>query len=89
MCYSYLSGYVHGIGVLKQHRGQGYGRLLLQWAMAYNRERGFKTIELNVDSGNESGALRLYESAGMQPFLRWERWQRPDWANLASKGTTK
>lgn len=78
------TGYIHGLGVRQAEQGKGYGRLLLHWAMAYCRERGFKSIELNVDTGNESGALRLYDSVGFRSFLSWEQWHRLDWSRLAS-----
>lgn len=78
------AGYIHGLGVRQVEQGKGFGRLLLLWAMAYCRERGFGTVQLNVDTGNESGALRLYESVGLRPFMSWEQWHRVDWSTLAS-----
>ena len=52
-----------GMGLLPAWRGQGIGRRLLGAALAAAWRRGFKRIELTVNTGNER-ALRLYRSAG-------------------------
>lgn len=74
------TGYVHGIGVRPRSRRAGFGHLLLEWACAYAFSRGFVSLELSVDSGNESGALGLYQSMGFTEYSSWEQWQRSDWA---------
>lgn len=70
------SGYVHGVGVRPQFRRRGLGRLLVDWAKGYCVERGFAALELNVDSANPTGALRLYQRAGFTVFSAWEQWRR-------------
>jgi ribosomal protein S18 acetylase RimI-like enzyme len=49
--------------VSEDARGQGLGRALLEECFAVARSRGCKRIELDVQADN-TGALRLYESAG-------------------------
>jgi ribosomal protein S18 acetylase RimI-like enzyme len=58
-------GYVRSVGVRKQHRGRGVARALLLSAFADYRDRGRTSVQLGVDTGNTTGATRLYESVGM------------------------
>ena len=64
-------GFIDKIGVLKSHRGKGYGELLLRWGCAYSVARGFKDVALGVDTGNATGAVALYEKAGFRPMNIW------------------
>jgi ribosomal protein S18 acetylase RimI-like enzyme len=64
-------GWVDLIGVLKEHRGKGFGRYLLDWGIGYSAGKGSDSIGLSADTGNESGALALYENAGFKPDLVW------------------
>lgn len=73
-------GYVDGLGVIKEFHGRGLGEFLLRWAFAYYSANGRTTIELNVDTGNESGALRLYEKLGMKPKHSWQQFENLKWA---------
>lgn len=57
-------GYIDLLGVRQQFQRRGYGELLVNWAFAYSAAKGFTDIDLSVDTGNESGALSLYERAG-------------------------
>lgn len=68
-------GYIDLIGVAHEFQGRGFGRLLLQIAIAYAKAQGFEKINLNVDTGNESAALRVYEAAGFKPFSAWEQFE--------------
>ena len=53
-----------GITVGREHRGQGVGRRLMEYAIDWARAGGVVTrIELNVFVRN-SNAIRLYESCG-------------------------
>ncbi len=61
-------GYVHLLGVRHAFHHRGFGELLLRWAFAYSSSRGFADIDLSVDTGNESGALALYERVGFGPM---------------------
>lgn len=77
------AGFVDLIGVAHKFQGKGLGQLLLQQAINISVERGNSFIELNVDSGNESGALRVYEKLGFKPQSSWEQYENKNWAELA------
>lgn len=76
------TGYVNGLGVTKEFQGQGFGELLLRWAFAYYAAVNRTSIELNVDTGNESGALRLYEKLGMKPKQSWQQFENLMWSKV-------
>jgi hypothetical protein len=38
---------------------------------AHAAEKGYKSVGLGVDTGNESGALQLYENQGFRPTVVW------------------
>jgi len=59
--------FIDQIGVRRPYRGQGLGLALLQQAFGASFAYGQSTVSLGVDSENPSGAVRLYEKAGMQP----------------------
>lgn len=52
-----------GMGILKEHRGQGIGRRLMETTIEAARKLGIEKIELTVYASNRN-ALRLYESLG-------------------------
>ena len=58
-------GYVGAIGVRPPWRGRGLGKALLQRTFAEFWRRGTTRVTLDVDSQNETGAVRLYERVGM------------------------
>ncbi|MEY4558136.1 MAG: hypothetical protein RL024_294 [Actinomycetota bacterium] len=64
-------GWVDKLGVLEKFRGLGLGKLLLQWGIAHAAEKGYKTVGLGADTGNESGALQLYENQGFKTTVVW------------------
>lgn len=53
------------MGILPEYRRRGLGFLLLQRAVAYARERGFKALDLVTDAENEA-SMQLYEKMGFQ-----------------------
>jgi len=69
-------GYIDKLGVLPEYRGRGYGEMLLRMGVAYSAAKGNSSIGLGVDSGNESGALRLYEKVGFSVNLGWAAYQK-------------
>ena len=69
-------GYISLLGVVDDRRGRGLGELALRVGLARSAEIGFKTVELNVDSGNESGALRLYEKLGFKSESAWVQFKK-------------
>jgi ribosomal protein S18 acetylase RimI-like enzyme len=62
---SEAQGYVSSLGVLREHRGLGLARALLDSRFADDAGRGFRATLLHVDTESATGATRLYESAGM------------------------
>lgn len=73
-------GWVGDLGVLPAFRGGGIGTALLWRSFVELAERGATEVRLNVDAGNESGAVRLYTSVGMHEhrrFLVYEKSLRP------------
>ena len=50
--------------VLQEHRGNGYGRMLMNWAMERFRESNISDIEVRVVDGNET--IHLYEKYGFK-----------------------
>ncbi|MBM3656214.1 MAG: GNAT family N-acetyltransferase [Actinobacteria bacterium] len=76
------AGFVDGLGVIQSEQGKGYGKLMLDWALAYYSSIGRKSIELEVDAGNESGALRLYEKVGFKVKSSWQQFENKGWASL-------
>ena len=57
-------GHVNYVAVLPEHRGRGVARALLLASLHALHDLGLETAVLSVDAGNETNALRLYESAG-------------------------
>ena len=70
-------GYISILGVTQENQGLGIGEVLLQTGIAYSASKGYDTIELSVDTGNESGALKLYERVGFKPESSWIQLHRP------------
>jgi mycothiol synthase len=73
-------GWVNILGVLRPWRKRGIGLALLRHAFGEFYRRGKRKAGLGVDAQNLTGALRLYENAGMhvhQAFDRFEKELRP------------
>jgi ribosomal protein S18 acetylase RimI-like enzyme len=70
-------GNISILGVAQESQGLGLGEALLQTGIVYSASKGFDTLELNVDTGNESGALKLYEKVGFKPESSWIQLHRP------------
>ena len=64
-------GFINLLGVTHRYEGQGIGEALLQTGIKYCMAKGFDSVELNVDTGNESGALKLYEKVGFKAESSW------------------
>jgi ribosomal protein S18 acetylase RimI-like enzyme len=64
-------GWVDKLGVLDEFRGRGLGKLLLKWGIAHAAQKGYTSIGLGADTGNESGALELYFGLGFEKQLSW------------------
>jgi ribosomal protein S18 acetylase RimI-like enzyme len=69
-------GWVGTLGVREPWRRRGLGEAMLRTSFHALWERGFRRAGLGVDIENVTGALRLYERAGMRPVHRSESWAR-------------
>jgi mycothiol synthase len=58
-------GWIRILGVLPEYRQRGLGQALLRHAFAEFAGRGFDAVGLGVDAENPTGAVRVYERAGM------------------------
>jgi mycothiol synthase len=70
-------GYIGAIGVRPRGRGQGAATALLRRAFRDLAEAGFPIAKLDVDGENTTGALGLYERAGMTVRVAQEAWVTP------------
>ncbi len=59
-------GFVYDIFVKEEFRGKGIGKMLMEKAESYCRERGYSRLLLMVAVKNET-AIRLYDSMGFKP----------------------
>lgn len=74
------TGWVGTLGVLRPWRKRGIGLALLRHSFNEFYRRGLRKVGLGVDAQNLTGALRLYESAGMhvhQAYDQYEKELRP------------
>ncbi len=67
---SYDSGedgtaYLAGLGILREHQGQGFGREALDWLLAEVTRKGYKKATLRVHPDNEK-AKQMYERRGFK-----------------------
>ena len=70
-------GFVRQLAVAPSHRGRGLGLALLHESFRRHAARGLPACVLGVDAGNPTGALDLYEKAGMRVVEQFTRWDRP------------
>ena len=70
-------GFVRQLAVAPSQRGRGVGLALLRECFRRHAARGRPATVLGVDAGNPTGALDLYEKAGMRVVEQFTRWDRP------------
>jgi len=70
-------GWVNVLGVRRPWRRRGLGRALLVNAFAEFRARGKRGVGLGVDGLNPTGAVQLYEEAGMHVARRFDQYAKP------------
>lgn len=70
-------GFVRQLAVAPSHRGQGLALALLHECFARHAARGLPATVLGVDAANPTGALGLYEKAGMRVTEQFARWDCP------------
>jgi mycothiol synthase len=68
-------GWVSTLGVRRPWRRHGLGRALLLHAFRAFRDRGLVAAGLDVDGESLTGAVRLYERAGMHVASRSDTWE--------------
>ncbi|MGE5377356.1 MAG: GNAT family N-acetyltransferase, partial [Bacteroidota bacterium] len=74
------TGWVGSLGVLRPWRKRGIGLALLRHSFNEFYRRGKRKVGLGVDAQNLTGALRLYQNAGMhiqRAFDNYEKELRP------------
>jgi mycothiol synthase len=69
-------GWVRVLGVRRPWRRRGLGRALLLHVFQQYRGRGFHGVGLGVDAESLTGAVRLYENAGMRVFRRSDIYEK-------------
>ena len=67
-------GGIESLGVRPAWRRRGLGKLLLATAFGQLYAYGLRSAGLGVDAGNETGALQLYEGAGMRVVRQGDNW---------------
>lgn len=69
-------GWVGDLSVRRAWRKRGLGMALLQHSFGEFYRRGFRKAGLGVDASNLTGALRLYERAGMHVARQYDRYEK-------------
>jgi GNAT superfamily N-acetyltransferase len=70
------SGWVSEFGVRRAWRKQGIGYAMLQHSFAAFYAAGRKRVGLGVDATSLTGALRLYERAGMRVLRQFKQYEK-------------
>jgi GNAT superfamily N-acetyltransferase len=70
------SGWVNELGVRREWRKHGLGGALLKHSFAAFHARGQKRAGLGVDASSLTGALRLYERAGMHVARQFDQFEK-------------
>ena len=69
-------GWVGTLGVRRQWRKRGIGLALLRHSFNEFYKRGKRKVGLGVDAQNLTGALHLYESAGMHIHRTYDQYEK-------------
>ncbi|MBE2185045.1 MAG: GNAT family N-acetyltransferase [Anaerolineae bacterium] len=69
-------GWVGTLGVKREYRKHGLGRALLLTAFHEMYQRGKKGVGLGVDASSLTGAVALYEQAGMYVAQRFDLYEK-------------
>jgi mycothiol synthase len=68
-------GWIHTLGVLREWRKHGIGQALLRHSFSALYQRGKKSAGLGVDASSLTGAVRLYERAGMRVLRKSDTYE--------------
>ena len=69
-------GFVNELGVRREWRKRGLGTLLLKTSFAEFHRRGQRGAALGVDASSLTGALQIYERAGMSPARQFDNFEK-------------
>ena len=69
-------GWVGTLGVRRPWRKRGIGLALLRYSFNEFYRRGKRKVGLGVDAQNLTGALRLYENAGMHVHQAYDQYEK-------------
>ena len=69
-------GWIADIAVRERWRRRGIGERLVRRSLESFRARGFRSVGLNVDPDNETGAMRLYERLGFRFERRFDFYEK-------------
>ena len=69
-------GFVNELGVRREWRRRGIANALLKTSFAAFYERGKKGAALGVDADSLTGALKIYERAGMRPARQYDNYEK-------------
>ncbi|GAB4490790.1 MAG: GNAT family N-acetyltransferase [Anaerolineales bacterium] len=69
-------GHIRSLGVLRPWRKHGLGLALLNQSFGEFHRRGTRKVSLGVDALNITGALRLYEKAGMRVLRQFDQYEK-------------
>ncbi|MBE0670660.1 MAG: GNAT family N-acetyltransferase [Anaerolineales bacterium] len=69
-------GWVNILGVRREWRKRGIGLALLQHSFGEFYKRGKRKVGLGVDAQNLTGALKLYERAGMRVHQAFDQYEK-------------
>ena len=69
-------GWVSDLSVRRPWRRKGLGHALLTHSFREFYKRGYRKVGLGVDASNLTGAIKLYERAGMKVLRRYDRYEK-------------
>lgn len=67
----FSEGWIHLLGVAREHRGRGVATALLGASMQAMRAEGLEYASLGVDSASPTGAFRVYAAVGFERHQRF------------------
>ena len=70
------AGYISSLGVRRPWRRRGIALALLRHAFVTFHERGKSKVDLGVDAENLTGAMRLYQEAGMRIHHQYDLYEK-------------
>lgn len=70
------NGFVNELGVRREWRKRGIASALLKTSFAEFHRRGKKGAALGVDADSLTGALKIYERAGMRPARQYDNYEK-------------